>query len=313
MSIRRILTAVAIGFLFLLAGCSSGGDGGGVIGGGDESDIVDSGGDSGSNSDTGGTSNTPGDTGGGSAGNEGGAGSDTGSDGSTVGDTGGDGNTGGSDPVITGKITDGIWIGTYTINGTDTDFDVVIYDNQLFGFTSSLGYEGVLTLDNTSISGTLNEYINTGELSGTVSIDGTVVENTSITGSLGDAGATFATFELSMDELYDRTASLQKVVGNWSITIGSYTLTFSISDNGTFDGFDGTCYFNGDIAAPNTSHNIYQISYIVSSCGSLNGDYSGLALLDDYRDDNDKLIVDGALVFTSVTTDYLNIGFLIRQ
>jgi hypothetical protein len=307
MSTRKILT-IAMVSLFLLAGCSGGGDGGGVIGGGDESDIVDSGGDSGSNSDTGGTSNTPGDTGGGSAGNDGGAGSDTGS-GSTGGDTGGDGNTGGSDPVITGKITDGIWIGTYTINGTDTDFDVVIYDNQLFGFTSSLGYEGVLTLDNTSISGTLNEYINTGELSGTVSIDGTVVENTSITGSLGDAGATFATFELSMDALYDRTASGSKIAGTWLITAGTYTLTFVIMDYGTFDGSDTSgCIFEGEYSVPDASHNIYQITYMVSNCGSNNGDYSGLALLDDY-----DAGTDNALVFTSVTTDYLNIGYLIKQ
>ena len=272
---RKIFN-VAIVSLFLLVGCSSGG--------------------SGSNSDAGGTSSVPGDTSGGNTGN----------DGDTGGDTGSGGDTGGGDPVITGQITDGIWTGTYTINGTDYEFDVVIYDNQLFGFTSSVGYEGTLILDNNAVSGALNEYINTGELTGTASISATVIENTSISGSIGDAGATF---DLAMDSLHNRSASSAKIAGNWSITIGSYVLTFSILDTGTFDGSDTSgCVFNGNISVPDPSRNIYQIAYSVSSCGSYTGDYSGLALLDDFDTGTDN-----ALVFTSVTTGYLNIGYLLRQ
>lgn len=282
MNITKTLLTIAV-CLLLAAGCSGGGSDGDTTTNTDDTTNTDGGGNSG------------GDSGGGTG------------DG---GDNSGGDNGGGDDPISTGNITDGIWIGTYTDNGTSTDFDVVIYDNHFYGFTQAQGYEGVLTLDNDSISGTLNAYENTGNIkTEAVSIDGTVVENISITGSLGAGGATF---DLALDALYNRTASLTKTTGNWAITVGTYVLTFSIMENGMFDGSDTTgCVFNGDLSVPDPDHNIYLISYTVSdvsSCALVTGDFSGLALLDDVNSGTDN-----ALVISSVTTDFLNIGYLIRQ
>jgi hypothetical protein len=56
----------------------------------------------------------------------------------------------------------------------------------------------------------------------------------------------------------------------------------SFTQSGQLTGSDSRgCVFNGNVSVPDATHNLYQISATVTSCGILNGSYQGHGTLLD--------------------------------
>ena len=95
----------------------------------------------------------------------------------------------------------------------------------------------------------------------------------------GDAG----TFNMSLSPMWDRPASIGTVAGVYTrSTSNGYTMTMTMSANGQLTASDSRgCLINGSVGVPDATHNMYRINATVTSCGSLDGTYSGMgALLD---------------------------------
>ena len=217
---------------------------------------------------------------------------------------GGGGGGGGGGGTVN-ESPDGIWTGSFTDSGVTYDFAGLVYNNYLVAFSSSAGtlYEGTVFVNGSTLSGTVDVYIG-GAYSNTTVLSGTVNGGVSISGS-DDVGATFT---LAYDSLYDRTSSLAKVAGIWSITEGAFTQTIVVASDGTFTGSDTDgCLHNGAITILDASHNIYRVANTVSSCGIFNGSYLGYATLDDFAGTNDAIIVSQS------NASWVSLGALIKQ
>ena len=83
--------------------------------------------------------------------------------------------------------------------------------------------------------------------------------------------------------MWDRPASIGTVAGVYTrSTSNGYTMTMTMSANGQLTASDSRgCVINGVVGVPDATHNLYRIDATVTSCGSLDGTYSGMgALLD---------------------------------
>jgi hypothetical protein len=98
------------------------------------------------------------------------------------------------------------------------------------------------------------------------------------TGS-GDAG----TFNMSLSPMWNRPASLGSVAGVYTRTTSNgYTMTMTVGANGQVTASDSRgCLINGTVTVPDATHNMYLMDTTVTSCGSLNGHYQGMATLLD--------------------------------
>lgn len=95
----------------------------------------------------------------------------------------------------------------------------------------------------------------------------------------GDAG----TFHMSLDPMWDRAASLGTVAGVYTrSTSNGYTMTMTLNVNGQLTASDSRgCVVNGTVSVPDATHNMYRMNATVTSCGTLDGTYTGMgALLD---------------------------------
>lgn len=95
----------------------------------------------------------------------------------------------------------------------------------------------------------------------------------------GDSGS----FDMSLSPMWDRPASIGTVAGVYTrSTSNGYTMTMTIGANGQIAGSDSRgCVISGAAGVPDATHNLYRIDATVTSCGSLDGTYSGIgALLD---------------------------------
>jgi hypothetical protein len=193
----------------------------------------------------------------------------------------------------------GIWEGNFTDQFNQVYSVVgITTENREARFVSELGgqYSGTVNVSGNSISGTLRAYAPVGFLFpdgstvGNVSISGTVITKQSFTGTyvgVGDSGS----FSLTYDSIYERPSSLSLISGNWILSEFGYTFTVTINNAGVFSGNDTDgCVYNGTVSIINSSYNAYRINLTVSSCGTANGNYSGLAVLSDDVNVNDTLI-----------------------
>lgn len=65
----------------------------------------------------------------------------------------------------------------------------------------------------------------------------------------------------------------------------------AIDANGKITGLTSVgCVYSGAVSIINPSYNSYRISINISSCGALNGNNNGLAIIDDTTKQNDTLI-----------------------
>jgi len=196
---------------------------------------------------------------------------------------------GGGTPAA-GKTTPGVWQGTVTSATTGTASVVGLTDtsgHSVWMTTDGRVWTGQLPMTGTQMHLDLSGYMYPGRQfpdgsnQGTWSMLGSYANGT-WSGRFNGAGDD-ATFSLSMHSGHDRPASLDRLAGTYTRTTSiGYTVTMSFTQGGQLTGSDSRgCVFNGAVAVPDPTHNLYQIDATVTSCGILDGTYRGHGTLLD--------------------------------
>lgn len=203
----------------------------------------------------------------------------------TSGNTGKTGGTTGST-----KTTPGVWQGTVT-SGTGPQSNMVGLTNasgmSVWMTTDGRVWSGQMPTTGTQFSTTMASYMYPGSHFPNGSNYGMSsmmfnYANGAWAGQYTGAGDT-GTFNLTLSPMWSRPASLATLAGVYTRTTSvGYTMTMSITASGQLTANDSRgCVMNGTVTVPDPTHNLYQISATVTSCGVLNGTYQGHgALLD---------------------------------
>jgi hypothetical protein len=215
---------------------------------------------------------------------------------------GGGGSAPNTSPPVSNASASGIWNGSFyssVTNRTDIVSGICTENDEIRLFSAAWGGQnaGTCNVSGSSISGTLTAYAPWGYVFvdgskiGTVTLNGTVNTKVSISGTYSGTGDN-GTFLVAYDSVYQRPSSLSLLTGNWlhsSSQLG--TIYMAIDANGEITGLtSGGCFYSGTVSIINPSYNAYRISINISSCGALNGNNNGLAILDDTTMQNDTLI-----------------------
>jgi hypothetical protein len=105
---------------------------------------------------------------------------------------------------------------------------------------------------------------------------------TGMTGQFHGSGDT-GSFAMELSPMWNRTGSMSTAAGVYTRTTSSgYAMTMTIGANGQITGQDTRgCVFNGTVTVPDPTHNLYRLEAAVSSCGALDGPYTGMGTLVD--------------------------------
>lgn len=198
----------------------------------------------------------------------------------------------------------GIWSGQTTNDaapGVTQDLIGVTTDAGEFRFLSlsTAGqFIGSLTVSGDNATGTGLGWAPFGSTwtDGTVltnlDISAEVTERQQFTGTWTAGTGESGTFTFAYEHLHERTSSLSKLSANWFYTDGPYSLTISIDASGAISGSDTDgCVYSGTGTIPDAQFNTYALAFEITGCGSFNGSYAGLAVLDDFNVEDDTLIV----------------------
>jgi hypothetical protein len=88
---------------------------------------------------------------------------------------------------------------------------------------------------------------------------------------------------MELSPMWNRAGSLSDAAGSYMRqTSSGYAMEITISSNGQMHGQDTRgCVFNGTVTVPDSAHNLYRLEAAVSSCGVLDGSYTGMGTLVD--------------------------------
>jgi hypothetical protein len=231
----------------------------------------------------------------GSAGAGPGAGAGAGSGGGNGG-TGTDGSSGTNDQSLDLASASGYWTGTLDKDGTavnrvrclvssENEFGCLLFDVDQNDVVDGAAH-GNISLSASAVTGTGSAFaafghtLIDGSTKGTFAItQGNVDSRQSLTLTL-DMNGTVATLSANFDTLYDREASLARIAAAYSqYAIEGRPSSFSIDANGVvFAQSQVGCVVNGQVATIDPRYNEYAVNMTFSSCGDLNGDYSGLGM-----------------------------------
>lgn len=192
-----------------------------------------------------------------------------------------------NDPNTSFTGPEGIWTGTQFDAQTNARYDVTVFvteDGELrvIGLGAKPQLIGNLTYNNKALGGGANYYAHVvndpAALSfSTVSavLEGNFTAQQNMNLSVSYLSTLTSELELAYDKDYEKGASLSTLHGTYSDN--SIALTFSADQ---VDGQDNEgCVYAGTVSVPNSKRNLYELQLTVSNCGSLNGNYGGLASL----------------------------------
>jgi hypothetical protein len=221
---------------------------------------------------------------------------------STVAGCGGGGSGGNSSgtqppPIVDAKLG-GIWEGTIFNENIGSSWQVIglSLDTGEGRFIDEFGtqYVANLTADGTSFSGTffgvapLGETFIDGSVVATGNMSGTISERNRISGSYTVSTGERGSLDLFYNSIYERDSSLSLMAGTW---IDADQDAFTVDTQGEIFGQDSSgCVYTGRVSTINRDFNAYRVQLNVSSCGTFNGSYSGLGILDDYQVVSDNRI-----------------------
>ena len=204
----------------------------------------------------------------------------------------GGGGGGGSDTSVSAN---GLWEGTFTETGVGTyAVSGLLYNGRIIAISESAGaiYDGSYTMNGGSISGNVKAYQINGGQYATATLSGSVTEQSTISVTFSTSYGSTGSMSLSFNSIYNRPSSLSAVAGSWGYTSGTYNLTLTAQNDGSFFGQDSDgCVISGNIGILDASHNLYSTNVSVASCGVLNGTYTGFSGLLDNVSANDTLQV----------------------
>ena len=197
-----------------------------------------------------------------------------------------------SPPAATAPVTAGVFKGTITSSATTTQPVSVIAMTGPDGHSTWMSADGRVWSGHVPQTGSHFDASFSGHMyDGLHFPDGTnhgtwtmTVDHraTGMTGQFhggGDAGS----FAMNLSPMWNRTGSLSEAAGVYMRTTSSgYAMEMTISSNGQMSGHDTRgCVFSGTVTVPDAAHNLYRLEASVSSCGALDGAYTGMGTLVD--------------------------------
>ncbi len=139
-----------------------------------------------------------------------------------------------------------------------------------------------------------------GSIVANLTITGTVSENTSLNLTIAAAGVS-TSVTTTFNALYDRGSDLANLDDNYTFDIFGDPGSFSVNANGviTVATLSGGCVGNGQISVIDAGFNAYDVSLTldVATCGAVSGLYDGLGLTED------DVATDDVFTFAVFTTD----------
>jgi len=208
----------------------------------------------------------------------------------------------------------GLYQGTFHSDSTgeDTDGFSIIAPNGEFvavSFGAVAGF-GSLTVSSDKYSGGGTAVSANPEVDFDVelTVSGSIDPEYRLTGSYKAKNEDQGYFDLwSVPSLYRRGITLEAIAGTYDseniVTREDGSMTLSASGKITGKDDDG-CKYDGNLTVPDEHFNLLEVSFKVSSCGSLNGTYTGYGAQLDYFKIGDRRIIR---LFTS---DGENAGLL---
>ena len=218
-----------------------------------------------------------------------------------------------------GSNGDGIWRGTFDINGRgDFDFVALYVNGNVIALSNGarVAYRGNMKVEGTNYFSDMDMFFINGSPFEKVSLSGTfdsprTITAQFITEKVGDKG----TLVLNYDkEAYEKESSLDKLAGKWILYEGIVSLwsmpiraldklagkwilyegvtitKFSITDDGRIRGADTTgCSYEGIIKPIDSTRNAYQSEMLASSCDQVDGKLSGMGFLVSSIEEDDTL------------------------
>lgn len=200
-------------------------------------------------------------------------------------------------PRVADQSPSGIFSGSFTSTDVQPapNRQVVGMVSEDFDAHFLLGYEhyaGMVAVDGDALSGSLIEYRGRQGLFlgfdglSTISLDGEVTARDGMFGTYAgdDAEGRFA---LTYRAAYGDGSSLERLSGMWSYSEASsggavYTITLEIDGNGQMFATDTAgCVFSGQMTLIDDRYSVYRAGISVTDCGAVNGEYGGLAFIED--------------------------------
>ena len=228
------------------------------------------------------------------------------------------GGGGGGDPTPPTNVPNAVPTGYYNnIDTTTTTGSATVFEDDdttpralddlqgmihngrfvLMSFQSRLAYNGDITVNGNNYSGSVTVYRN-GTAITTATVNGTIAQGSTITGTLGGTGAGRGSFVLVYSPKNTEAAALSIAGRFWSRPIGGSSTSFAFSVDPTTgnmttsatttNGVFQSCAFGaGSTMAPISGQHLYTVSLTLTGCNNslLNGAYTGLATTRAAQDD----------------------------
>lgn len=211
------------------------------------------------------------------------------------------GGGGGSSPPVPDGAVGGYWEGTLEIEGEGIVGMIGLVAESGQGHflrEDGVQYWGTLTSSGRQIAAAVSgatpfgTSFPDGSVSGTGSIDGSVIPRAVMEGSLDftTSGSTSGQGEISLffDSIYGRRSSLVSIAGNYTSASAPGSDSVNISSTGTVFGQSPTtsCVISGQVKLIDPAFNAYDVRVSYSGCegayGTLNGStFGGLGMLDN--------------------------------
>ena len=207
-------------------------------------------------------------------------------------------------PPPADALPGGHWFGTVTneFNVVTEEYIAMVDENGRFRFASAdstVQMSGNFSVAGNDLIGDGMAFADTGVFwldassANPVSIEGTIVERSEMSGTWTTVVGEFGSFEFFYDPTYyERASPVSLLAGSWIAydELLNPEVTFTIAADGSFTGQNVSgCNSMGQFAVIDPDFNLYEVQSTVADC-ALAGDYIGLAFLADLLVPNDILV-----------------------
>jgi len=207
-------------------------------------------------------------------------------------------------PPPTDALPGGHWVGTVTneFNAVTEEYVALVDENGRFRFVSvdsAVQMSGNFAVAGNDLTGDGMAFADAGVFwldasSATgVTMEGTIVERTEMSGTWTTVAGEFGSFEFIYDPtFYERDSPVELLAGSWIAydELLNPEATFTIAADGSFTAQNTSgCNSMGQFAEIAPGFNLYEMQSTTADC-PLAGDYVGLAFLGDLLVPNDVLV-----------------------
>jgi len=227
-------------------------------------------------------------------------------------------------PVVN-EDASGLFKGTGTVNTSTALADVrgFVHGTRFMFFdeAASVLYDGQITAITASdLTATVDVYVDGIKVTTTnVGVTGTVTSQSSMSLTLNGTGFASGTLSLTFDPLYNRGATIAKLVATtphaWrgaATTASTFTTIDSFNDE-TFNGSTAlggvSCAYTGTKSIPDASINIYQLSMIIDDTGAC--DHTGTGYTGFFAV-IDGIEADDTVLFSTTNGTNANVSIMTR-